>query len=222
MLFGTGKRLSLLNGKQLEIHVDGKLINSTTSYKYLGVHLDPTLTLATHFDKTCKKAGTRVNMMRKIRNSLTSDAAEALYRTMVLPIFTYCGTLSIGLTDSRLKKIQSIEKRGKNIIASSLGKNMEIRIPSVASLIKRRACSIVFDCLNNNICELFQNYFEETDHKYATRNNQKSVKLPKVKIEAGCKGYYFLAAKTFNALPPELMSVKYRTVFRKALEEHCK
>eukprot|EP00112_Aurelia_sp_Birch-Aquarium-sp1_P026367 Seg932.2 transcript_id=Seg932.2/GoldUCD/mRNA.D3Y31 product="putative RNA-directed DNA polymerase from transposon BS" pseudo=true protein_id=Seg932.2/GoldUCD/D3Y31 len=130
MLFGTGNRLSLLNGKQLEIHVDGQLINSTTSYKYLGVHLDPTLTLATHFDKTCKKAGSRVNMMRKIRNSLTSDAAEALYRTMVLPIFTYCGTLSLGVPASRLKKIQSIEKRGKNIIASTLRKNMEIRIPS--------------------------------------------------------------------------------------------
>ena len=66
MLFGTGKKLSLLGGKQLEIHVDGNLINSTTTYKYLGVHLDPSLTLATHFDKTCEKAACRVNMMRKI------------------------------------------------------------------------------------------------------------------------------------------------------------
>ena len=54
MLFGSGKRLSLLGGKQLEIHVDRKLINATTNYKYLGAHLDPTLSLATHFDKTCK------------------------------------------------------------------------------------------------------------------------------------------------------------------------
>ena len=52
LLFGTGKRFSLLGGKQLEIHVDGKLINATTNHKYLGVHLDSTLTLATHFDKT--------------------------------------------------------------------------------------------------------------------------------------------------------------------------
>ena len=222
MLFGTGKKLSLLGGNQLEIHVDGKLINSTTTYKYLGVHLDPTLTLATHFDKTCKKAASRVNMMRKIRNSLTSNAAEALYRTMVLPIFTYCGTLSLGLPDSRLKRIRRIENRGKSVIASTLAKNMEIRIPSVSSLIKQRACTIVFDCLNNNICELFEKYFEKTEHKYATRNNLNSVKLPKVKIETGRKGFYFLAAKAFNALPPEVGSMKYRTVFRKALEEHCK
>ena len=65
ILFRTGRRLSLLGGKQVKIHVDGKLINSTTSYRYFGVHLDPTLTLATHFDKTCKKAASIVNMMRK-------------------------------------------------------------------------------------------------------------------------------------------------------------
>ena len=32
---------------------------------------------------------------------------------------------------------------------------------------------------------------------------------------------YFLAAKAFNALPAEVRSIKYNTVFRKALEEHC-
>ena len=99
---------------------------------------------------------------------------------------------------------------------------MEIRIPSVSSLIKKRACTLVFDCLNNNICELFEKYFEKTDHKYATRNNLKSVKLPKVKLETGSKGFYYLAAKAFNALPSEIRSIKYRTLFRNALEEHCK
>ena len=81
---------------------------------------------------------------------------------------------------------------------------------------------MVFDCLNNNICEVFENYFERRDHKYATRNNENSVKLPKVKLEAGRKSFYFLAAKTFNSLPSEVRTLKYRTVFRKAIEEHCK
>ena len=160
--------------------------------------------------------------MRKIRSSLTSDAAEALYRTMVLPIFTYCGNLSLGLPDSRLRKIQSIESRGKNIIASTLGNNIELRVPSVSSLIKKRACTIVFDCLNNNICEVFENYFEKRDNKYATRNNQNTVKLPKVKLETGSRSFYFLAAKTFHTLPSKIRTLKYRTVFRKAIEKHCK
>ena len=97
---------------------------------------------------------------------------------------------------------------------------MEIQILSVSSLIKKRACTIVFDCLGNNICELFEKYFQEMDHKQATRNNQNAVKLPKVKLETGRKGLYFLAAKTLNALPPEVRTVKYRTAFGKALGEN--
>ena len=139
-----------------------KLINSTTSYKYLGVHLDHTLTFATYFDQTCKMAASRVNMMRKIRKCLTSNAAEALYRTMVLTIFTYCVTLSLGFPDSKLKKIRSIANRGKNVIALTLWVNMEIWIPSVSGLIKKRACTVVFECLIDNICELFEKYFEKT------------------------------------------------------------
>ena len=80
---------------------------------------------------------------------------------------------------------------------------MEIRILSLSSLIKKRACIIVFESLSNNICDLSDKNFKEADHKHATRNNQNAVKLPKVKPDTGRKGLYFLAAKTFNALPPK-------------------
>ena len=96
-------------------------------------------------------------------------------------------------------KVQSIEERGKNITASTFGKNMEIQIPSVlSSQVKKIACTVIFYCLSNNIC------VEKTDHKYATRNNQDSVKLSKVKLQTGRKGSYLLAAKTLNGLSPNL------------------
>ena len=40
MIFGTAKRLNALNGRQLALTVNGTLINTTSSYKYLGVNLD--------------------------------------------------------------------------------------------------------------------------------------------------------------------------------------
>ena len=42
--------------------------------------------------------------------------------------------------------------------------------------------------------------------------NQISLKLLKVKLETGRKGVYFLGAKIFNELPPEVRAVKYRTI----------
>ena len=56
LLIGTGKRLNLFHGSQLKLSVNGSPINTTTSYKYLGMHLDPTLNFDTHFLKVYKKA----------------------------------------------------------------------------------------------------------------------------------------------------------------------
>ena len=66
---------------------------------------------------------------------------------------------------------------------------------------------------------MFEKYFEKMDHKHATRNKI-SVKFPELKLETGRKGFYFLGAKKFNGLPSEIRTVKFGTVFRKALDEH--
>ena len=53
-----------------------------------------------------------------------------------------------------------------------------------------------------------------------TRNNKILVKLPKVKLETRRKRFYFLGAKVLNALSPEVRIIRFRTVFKKALDEH--
>ena len=48
MLFGTAKKLS--KHRNLELSYKNTKINFTKSYKYLGVNLDPTLSLCDHFN----------------------------------------------------------------------------------------------------------------------------------------------------------------------------
>ena len=55
MIFGTAKRLNALNGRQLALTVNRALINSTSSYKYLGVNLDSSLNLESHSTKCIKE-----------------------------------------------------------------------------------------------------------------------------------------------------------------------
>ena len=179
MLFGTAKRLNILHGAQLETTVNGSTINSTTDYKYLGVYLNSTLNLSTHFDKIYKKADGRVNLLRRIRSSIDMYSVEWIFNTMILPIFTYCGSVSLGWSDTRKQAIQNIERRSLKIIASKQSfHNLHLRTPLVDSLIKKRACSFVFDCLKGQVCSPFNNYFLGTDHQINTRNNNSFVQLP--------------------------------------------
>ena len=101
ILFGTSKRINL-QWNELNISVKGTCINNTFSYKYLGVDLDPNLSLTSYFDKTYKKAAGRVNLLRSIRPSVDQKCAETIYNTMILPIFTYCTLLDLGQTPEKV------------------------------------------------------------------------------------------------------------------------
>ena len=146
MIFGTAKRLDALNGRQLALIVNGTLINTTSSYKYLCVNLDLTLNLESLFDKMYKRAAGRFNLLRRIRPLIDKSSAEKIYKAMNQPVLTYCGTLGLCWSRSRKSRIESIERRSQKVI----GGNYQVQ--TVESLIKRQSCQLVFDRLQDNVC----------------------------------------------------------------------
>ena len=138
-------------------------IKRTTSYKYLVVHLNPTLNFETHFNKTYKKAAGRVNLLLKIRSFITCAAAESIYRAMIMPVFTYCHLTTLRNSNTRKRQICNIENRGLNSVTSGLG-IMNIRIPSIDGYLTRKLCLYVLDCLLGNVCTPFKKYFSRTNH----------------------------------------------------------
>ena len=91
-------------------------VNVTTTYKYLGVQLDQTLTLSDQFDTSYKKASSRLFLLNKLRNLLTVEASRAIYNSMVLPVITYCCLVNLHNTETQVYKLASLEYRAKRII----------------------------------------------------------------------------------------------------------
>ena len=79
-----------------------------------------------------------------------------------------------------------------------------------------------FDCLNGTVCYPFKDYFQRLHHNTLnTRNNGKSVKLPKVKLDFARRSFYFLGASIFNSLPPlSLRNNNSRVLYWKALDDY--
>ena len=178
MLFGTGKRLNLFRGRQVNLSVNGSPVNTTTCYKYLGVHLDQTLNFDTHLHKIYKKAAGRVNLFRRIRSSIDTFSAQRIYQSMIMPVFTCCGYNSLGFSESRKRMISSIGKRRLEIITPKCSpKNCDLGFLAIET------CCFVFDCLDGTTWFPFRNYFQRFHHNSLnTRNNGKAAKLPKVKL----------------------------------------
>jgi hypothetical protein len=104
MLFGTNKKRG---NKHLNVSYRDEPINETTSYKYLGILLDQSLTLSENFAQTYKKASSRLHLLHKLRVHVNQDVAKRIYQTMILPILTYSSTASLHFTATQLKQLES-------------------------------------------------------------------------------------------------------------------
>ena len=174
-LFGTSKRFCKLNSPPLKIVNNFETRNYTKSYKYLGLILNEMLNMSEHMKVTMKKARSRVNLLRRIRPFIDTNTASLIFKVMILPILTYCPYSTFGnIPNYKIEnKAQNIENRAQKIIGKPLPYHMK-------NFQKRRIATYVHQCLANNICKNFENYFEATESKINTRNSVTLKRLPKV------------------------------------------
>ena len=64
-------------------------------------------------------------------------------------------------------------------------------VTSIGSCLNHDICMLIKRCLLNEFnLDTFNNYFEITEHKMNTRNNNHSMRLSQVKLELGHQGFF--------------------------------
>ena len=200
MLFGT---LQKTKRQFLNIQYNFQCLSSTDTYKYLGIKLDKSLSLKDHIDSAYKKAAGRLYLLNRVRTQLTSDAALTLYKSLILPIFTYCSILTCTNTRSFEEKLMNFEKRAARIIFKRHTVTERKKV-SICTIQKRRICVQVYKCISGNVCSNLLTYFDVMANN--TRNSKKLIRLPSVKLESAKKSFKFAGAKEYNSLPIEVRS----------------
>ena len=198
MLFGTSQKLAKLDDN-LNIRYREKSINVTLEYKYLGIEIDSTLNLNSHFEKVYKKSATRLKLLAKLRHQMDCKTAKAIYNTMIVPTLTYYNVHLTKRTNVQKQNLESFVNRAKNIIKHRSNDN--IHLTSLENIGKQHLCLFVRRCLEKTVPENFENYFKLQQHSIGTRNNNVSIKLPKVRTEYGKRSVKFIGAQVYNSLP---------------------
>ena len=75
-------------------------------------------------------------------------------------------------------------------------------------------------CLAKETCEQMQKHFTLQEHEKRTRNNNYTLRLPRIKTEYARKSFMFMGAKVYNDLPLELHKIENNKEFEKQLKEH--
>ena len=150
MLFGTKKRLNQQE-RETEINYQSQPINTTNSYTYLVVQLDPSFNMQEHFNSICRKASSRIRLLKRIRSFITELATLRIYQALIVPIITYCSLTNFYHQPYRKSYILALESR----VCKLTNKD----ISSVNKIFQRKICTTVFKCLND-VVPNFEDYFE--------------------------------------------------------------
>jgi len=198
MLFGTPQRTK---SQILDIAFTNRTLSETKSYKYLGVQLDQSLNIKEHTSQIYKKVCGRIQLLKRLRSKLTRKTALTIYQSMILPLMTYCSTVTYS-NESFMKKVNSLHLRAVKIATTSQNSDNLPFNRSIDVIMKKYVCKQVFLLLKSEpSCEAFKNYFDLMKNK--TRNKNTLLRLPNAKIEAFKRSFYFHGARTFNNLPSQ-------------------
>ena len=86
MLLRTTKRLK--NAGEIDVLYNNQRINFTETYKYLGNIVDHNLNFSENFEKSYKKASSRLRLLERMRCYLASKATRLVYITIIIPLLT--------------------------------------------------------------------------------------------------------------------------------------
>ena len=148
MLFVTCKRLNLFQGCQVKLSLNGSPINTTTCYKYLGVHLDPTLNFDKHFIKCIRRHQQDWISYGISVLALIPSAPNEFTNRRLRQYFTYCGYNSLGWSESRKRMILSIETTSLvNIYLNCSPQNCDLRFLKIYNFLQRQRAAFYLTAL---------------------------------------------------------------------------
>lgn len=98
------------------ICVNGQKLNIVTEIKYLGVHLDQTLSFKKHIKRMCNSIKYNISIFRHIRNSLTTEASFMYFNAMISPHITYCLSCWSQANENTLKPLRSVYNQALKVL----------------------------------------------------------------------------------------------------------
>ena len=105
-----------LKTRHLKSQTTNNTVHIANTYKYLRVLLDLTLSLHKHVDTTYKKAAGCLYLLRRIRPHLTTKVAITIFKTILIPLFTYCSIIISSYTNTIETSMKNFKKRANLII----------------------------------------------------------------------------------------------------------
>ena len=74
--------------------------------------------------------------------------------------------------------------------------------------------------INFLLCYIYASYVNKMEHKYSTRGNLLTLRLPSVRTKAAKKSFIFQGPACYNEVPADIRNLNSLTIFKHQLKEN--
>ena len=227
MTLGTIYKLQ--QAGQLNITIGNTPLNSVSSQKLLGLHIDETLTWNKHTDYLCSVISSRISLLKHLSYYVPQNVQKMYYQSYILPIIDY-GSISWGSTSKQnIERINKMQKRAARIIL-----NADYITPSeemfqrldwmpVSNRIKYNKAILTYKALNNLTPSYISDLLTPTALVYnrtlrSTENG--ALVIPKTNTSFYTGSFTCSAPKLWNTFPTSIRQAPSLNTFKRTLKEH--
>ena len=225
MVVGSRQRIKTLNN-EIDIEINGNMVNQVTSVKSLGVHLDNHLMWSEHTDKLCKKIASAIGALKRIRSCISVNTAIQVYQALIQPHFDYCCSVWDGLGETLSSKLQKLQNRAVRVITrSSYDTNATVlldtlHLDNLSLRRKKFKAGLMFKTLKGDTPTYLQNLFSVRGSEYNLRNFEMKLNLPKPRTNYLKRSFQYSGVVLWNSLPENIRMLQSFAQFRKAVNNY--
>ena len=211
----------------VDIRIQNVPIERVYATKFLGVQIDAQLTWKNHIEYTCKKLCKCVGILAKAQKKLHKSSLLTLYYSFAFPYFIYCNHVWGNTYQTNLRSLVLVQKKLVRIINCAPFKAhteplmFARRILSVNDINDYMTGIFMYQCINGNIPEVFDNFFQRNNsvHGHNTRQaNDLHVPYARLDIRKSCLKVH--GANLWNNIPVLVKQSPSLDIFKQRLRNY--
>jgi hypothetical protein len=205
----------------IALSIDGNEIVKVSSIKFLGITIDDKLSWKVHIKNLECKISALIGILSKIRYKINSDVSNLIYEAFIMSQLNYCNIIWSSGYKTNVRKLENLQARALKICnrldyKTSKDKTFIIlnRI-SLTNLNKFNILKFVYNVLNRNLTNLFQDFYiiNKDKHRQATRL-QNNIFITSVKTNIRKMFVAHRGSLLWNKLPEFIKSLATLSSFK--------
>ena len=211
----------------INICLDDKPIEVLDNAKLLGLYIDQTLSFNDHTNSLVKRVSSKIAVLHRLRQFLTSYILNTVYLTTIQPIFDYCLSVWGNSSKQNINAIQKLQNRSARAVTGNFDYSSSvtnIRNDLGWMNIKTRfdyfTLILMYKSLNSLAPDYLTNRFKYKSNvqPYPTRSAADNLlDIPRPHTELFKRSFTLNGAKTWNALPWSIRSSSSLYKFKQLL-----